>query len=79
MPVVASELSEKSNGRVGRVADGHFGIVVPVQSSHGSYDFHEKSAKFGFICMGFGSRRGMEYGVSQRYGLLTGFLCIPGR
>ena len=56
MPVVASELSEESkgDGQVGRVADGHFGIVVPVQSYHGSHDFHEKSAKFGFICMGFG-------------------------
>ena len=58
MPVVASELSEESegDGRVGRVADGPFGIVIPVQSNHGSYDFHEKSAKFGFICMGFRSR-----------------------
>jgi hypothetical protein len=75
MLVVASELSEESRGDgwVGCVADGHFSIVVPVQSNHGSYDFHKQSAKFGFICMGFGSQEAIEYGVSQRYGLLSAY------
>jgi hypothetical protein len=79
MLVIVSELSEESegDGRVGCMVDGHFGIVVSVQSNHGFYDFHEKSAKFGFICMDFGSQGDMKYGVSQKYRLLTGFLCIP--
>ena len=55
------------------MANGHFSIVVLVQSNYGSYNFHEKSAKFGFICMGFGPQGTMEYGVSQKYGLLSAY------